>query len=158
MKEPTYSYRSGVISSIKGEFAFVTLTKKIEKPDCSAKGCNLCATDTPPVKIKISGEDLRLGETVNVGTVQLNEALASFLAFGLPIIASLVFYFIAVSVLNWDGESGMVIGVTLLVLITSVLGISIINRLITAKYPVKVTRADINEQCDDLFRERRDER
>jgi hypothetical protein len=142
MKNRKYGYRIGRVVTQKNDKVEVVLDQKLLKSSCSEKGCNLCSTDTPPVKIWIDKNELLVGDSVMVGTVEINEALAAFLSFMVPIIMAISFYSFAVAGLGWGSEDGATIGFTLVVLLSSVGLLFGVNSIIKKIYPIEVEKID----------------
>ena len=134
--------KRGIISAKSDNSIKITLDKA-NPIKCEAKGCHLCSTgDVPAVEITVNREfsDLRVGEQVLISTIKIPELLATFMLLGVPIILSVAFYTLAITVLNWDAESGKAIAGTLLTLILSIVSYGFVEKIIQYFYPVEIEK------------------
>lgn len=141
-------FKTGTINRKSNSELFITLNRELTKGSCTEKGCNLCSTETPPVKIKVKSSEFNENESVIVKTIKVNEALAAFILFGVPIIVAIIFYSLAVNIFSMDSEGGITITLTLVILLLSTFIVMLINNLLVKFYPFKLFKVNQFSQKD----------
>lgn len=137
-------FRPAIVNEIRGNKALITLNKKDMKSICAEKGCSVCNHDFPQtnMNIPIDEYDLKKGDSIVVSMVVLNEALGAFIAFILPLIVSVGFFYIVTTLLSWkQNEAKTVLG-TLITLIISLFGLSAIDRVIRVIVPPRIEKKE----------------
>lgn len=132
--------RPGIVEEIQGNNVKITLNKKNIKSICAEKGCNVCNHDFPQTEILIPRDkwNLKPGDNVVVSFTVLNEALGAFIAFILPLILSVLYYVLVTRILQWEGDSAKTVLSTLGVLLLSLIGLSLIDKIIRLIVPPKI--------------------
>lgn len=137
-------FRPAIVNEIRGNKALITLNKKDMKSICAEKGCSVCNHDFPQTNMSIPiGEyDLKKGDSIVVSMVVLNEALGAFIAFILPLIVSVGFFYLVTTLMSWkQNEAKTVLG-TLITLIISLFGLSAIDRVIRVIVPPRIEKKE----------------
>lgn len=137
-------FRPAIVNEIRGNKALITLNKKDMKSICAEKGCSVCNHDFPQTNMSIPiGEyDLKKGDSIVVSMVVLNEALGAFIAFILPLIVSVGFFYLVTTLMSWkQNEAKTVLG-TLISLIISLFGLSAIDRVIRVIVPPRIEKKE----------------
>lgn len=136
--------RPAVVNNIQGKRAFVTLNKKSMKSICAEKGCSVCNHDFPQtnLSIPIGTYTLKKGDSIVVSMVVLNEALGAFIAFIIPLIISIGFFYIATAQLHWKQDDVKTVVGTLLTLVISLFGLSVIDHIFRFLVPPRIEKKE----------------
>jgi hypothetical protein len=132
--------RPGVIEKISDRSLQVLLDADRLRSVCNNTGCSACQKNFTPLRITIprTRDDLAPGDGVVVSLTVLNEALAAFTAFMLPLIISLSFYLTVCLFFSWPADAPGSIGGTLLALVGGVALVLQTDKLIRLFYPPAV--------------------
>lgn len=106
--------------------------------DCKV-GCGACSGGKNKKRVRIYVEDtsqLKCGERISISTIQLNEAIAAMIVFGLPIFLMLLSFFVWYMLNPANINSLKVILSSILAFIISFIIIKEIDLILRKKYPV----------------------
>ncbi|MGM0461137.1 MAG: SoxR reducing system RseC family protein [Fibrobacterota bacterium] len=129
--------RPGVIEKISDRSLQVLLDADRLRSVCNNTGCSACQKNFTPLRITIprTRDNLSAGDGVVVSLTVLNEALAAFTAFMLPLIISLSFYITVWLFFSWPADAPGSIGGTLLALVVGIALVLQTDKLIRQFYP-----------------------
>ena len=137
------TFRFGAVKALVASKVTIVLQKQMLKKSCS--GCSLCAADIPAIELTLPvpiNIDLTVGDIVSVEAVELNEAEAALLAFGLPLFWALASYFFMTGIIGWDGDSGQTVGLTLLFGVVGLGSVFVADRVLRLVYPPRLSKVE----------------
>lgn len=138
-----YKKAAANVTAVSHDRIEVTLRTKESFASCKEKGCHLCSAPTKVQKMSLpiaTGTDFEVGDFVILTIPSINEALAAFSAFILPLIVTLTLYFIVTLFLKWPAESGRTILTLIVSFFLSFFIPVFIDRYMKNKYPIEISR------------------
>ncbi len=131
--------RPGRVEAVDNGRAALLLNPEDMMKSCAEKGCSACKHNINPTRMHYhlkESEALAVGDTVVVAVGRINEALAAFIVFILPIITSVATYLVLTALLGWDSEAGATISLTLLALFGGLIFALLANKIIVHLSPL----------------------
>lgn len=131
------------VTSVSGGTVEVTLRSKDSFAACKEKGCSLCSAPSKVQKMSVpltEGEKYEVGDFVVLSIPSVNEALAAFSAFILPLVVTILVYLFVTQILKWPAESGKSISALIISFFLSFLIPVGIDRYMKSRYPIRITK------------------
>lgn len=132
--------RPGIVEKRENNRLTVLLNPRDMKSSCAEKGCNACTHSLNPTTIhfKEGPEEVAEGDTVVVSSPIINEAVGAFLVFIVPILISILYFFVVTGLFKWSGEEPKTIVSTLVVLFAGFGAPTYIDSILRRVSPPKI--------------------
>ncbi|MCX7725713.1 MAG: SoxR reducing system RseC family protein [Chitinispirillaceae bacterium] len=132
---------SGIVCKKKKDSIWIIQDNSLclSSDECKV-GCGTCSYAKNKKKVKICVENVskvECGDRISISTIQLNEAVAAMIAFGLPILLMLLSLFLWYMFTSVDLDSPKVTLSTLLSFIMGFVIVKEIDTILRKRFPVK---------------------